>query len=245
VTSPTRPIESHESVVEASGLSKRFGPTKALDGVSMRVSRGEVAVVVGPNGSGKSTLLKVICGVIRHPKSSRVEVLGYNPWSQRHLLFRKATAMFEDYAFPDFATGLEYLQFLMRIRGVEKVDLTLASGAMFDLNTFWDKPIRGYSSGMKRKLALAQALIGEPDLLIFDEPLVAIDRASRDQFVDELARRKERGATVVISSHILTDLEKIATDLTILVNGRVVSNQDVGASSVPLEEIYRKALEEV
>ncbi len=135
--------------------------------------------------------------------------MGVDPWRERHILFSRATAAFEDYAFPELASGEDYLKFVAELRCVS-IDRSV--GEIMGIEDFWSKPIRGYSSGMKRKLALAQALVGRPELIILDEPLVALDRQSKDQLIDILAQRRATGTTLVICSHILTGLERIATE---------------------------------
>lgn len=226
--------------IEVSHLSKRFGFTLALDDVSIRLLQGNALLIVGPNGSGKSTLLKVLCGILRRPRGSLVRVLGVDPWRQRHILFSRATAAFEDYAFPELASGEDYLKFVAKLRGVS-IDRSV--GEIMGIEGFWSKPIRGYSSGMKRKLALAQALVGRPELIILDEPLVALDRQSKDQLIDILARRRAAGTTLVICSHILTGLERIATRMIVLVNGKMIYESDISDSSAALEETYKRILE--
>jgi ABC-type multidrug transport system ATPase subunit len=230
--------------VVVSRLSKKFGPILALDDISMKVESGEMVLLVGPNGSGKSTLLKVLCGILRHPRRSEVKVLGYDPWRQRHLLFGRASATFEDMAFPDFCTGLEYIRFVSGLRKLESTGGMARANEMFGLDAFWEKPIRTYSSGMRRKLSLAQALIGDDDLLLLDEPLVALDKRSRDNFVREIARRNQQGVTVLMTSHILVGLEGLPIRMLVLVGGRVVSEHTAAAEPVSLDEMYSKALSE-
>lgn len=231
--------------VVVSRLSKKFGPILALDDVSLEVKRGEMVLLVGPNGSGKSTLLKVLCGVLRHPRRSEVKVLGYDPWRQRHLLFGRASATFEDMAFPDFCTGLEYIRFVSGLRKLESIGGMARANEMFGLDAFWEKPIRTYSSGMRRKLALAQSLLGDDELLLLDEPLVALDRKSRDSFVQEIARRNQEGTTIIMTSHILVGLECLPVRMLVLVGGKVVSEHVHAADAPSLDELYSKALREV
>ncbi|MGA1976003.1 MAG: ATP-binding cassette domain-containing protein [Conexivisphaerales archaeon] len=234
------PGDAGRLAIEVSHLSKRFGFTLALDDVSIRLPQGNALLIVGPNGSGKSTLLKVLCGILRRPRGSLVRVLGIDPWRQRHILFSRATAAFEDYAFPELASGEDYLKFVAKLRGVP-IDRNI--GGLMGIEDFWSKSIRGYSSGMKRKLALAQAFVGRPELIVLDEPLVALDRQSKDQLIEVLAQRRAAGTTLVICSHILIGLERIATRMVVLVNGKMTYESDISDSSGPLEEIYRRILE--
>jgi ABC-2 type transport system ATP-binding protein len=211
-----------DCVVSVSNLSKAFGHTLALDNVSFSIAKGSTVLLGGPNGSGKSTLLKIMCGVIPHSSKSRVEVFGLDPWPDRAQVFRRTNAMFEDLAFPDFTTGREYLSFISSLRQI-KPDLAMRNASsLFNIGSFWEGDTRSYSSGMKRKIALAHALLNECDLLLLDEPFIAIDHNSRKELINHLWKRKTAEVTTVISSHILLGLDSLVDRLMVLSNGRLV-----------------------
>jgi len=224
-------------------LEKRFGRTLALDDVSFSVKRKETVLLAGPNGSGKSTLLKVLTGVIRHSSHSKVEVLALDPWKSRATLFAHAAASFEDMAFPDFMTAREYLEFVSSSRNVDVAQATRYAAGLFGIRSFLDEQIRTYSSGMKRKIALAQALAFKSEMLLLDEPFVALDTKTRKELVDELTVRKQAGTTLIISSHVITGLDDLVDRVMVMSNGRLVFNMIKSGSNQSLSEMFDSAME--
>ena len=224
-------------------LGKRFGRTVALDDVAFTVKRNESVLLAGPNGSGKSTLLKILTGVIKHPRRSKVEVLGLDPWRSRAQVFSKSAASFEDMSFPDFMTARDYLAFSAESRDEDPMAAVQYAGGLFGIQQFWDEPIRTYSSGMKRKTALAQALAFQPELLILDEPFVALDTKSRKELVGELLARKQAKVTMIISSHMITGLDDLIDRILVMSNGRLVFDGVNERSGVSLSAIFERAME--
>lgn len=239
---PSHPPDQSLAVV-VEHLEKRFGRTLALDDVSFTVRRNEAVLLAGPNGSGKSTLLKVLTGVIGHPSHSRVEVLGLDPWKARATLFGRAAASFEDMAFPDFMTAREYLEFTSSSRKVDVASALRYARGLFGIKSFWDEQIRTYSSGMKRKTALAQALAFRSELLLLDEPFVALDNKTRKELVEELTARKQNGTTLVISSHVITGLDDLVDRILVMSNGRLVYDGVRVDSKETLSAIFDSAME--
>ena len=233
--------EEAELVLRVRNVSKAFGPTIALENVDLEVRSGTVLVIAGPNGSGKSTLLKILCGIIR-PSSGQATVFGVDPWKYRHLVFERTTAVFEDYSFPDLVSGKDYLKFILNLRGADTLSLDQI-GDLFELHQFWRRSIRNYSSGMKRKLALAQALIGEARLIILDEPLIALDKTSRAELIEEIYKRKTNGSTILISSHMLVGLDKLADSFAVLINGRVVRQMDLSSEHESIDDLYKETMD--
>lgn len=223
-------------------LTKRFGPTIALNGVSFDLGKGSTLLIAGPNGSGKSTLLKIMCGIIKKPDDAQVLIFGLDPWKMRHVIFNTVSASFEDFGFNDFVSGLDYLRFVCALRRINKIPESIANGRLFRIASFWTKPIRSYSSGMRRKLAVVQALISSPELLILDEPMVALDKRSRDELIELLQQRRLDGKTTIISSHILTNLEELVTEMLVLVDGRVRAFIRAKDKQMDIESIYSHAL---
>lgn len=207
-------------IVVTENLWKQFGRTVALQDVSLKIPEGSMYLLVGPNGSGKSTLLKILTGVIK-PSKGDVQVFGLNPWKQRTKLFQRTGAMFEDHPLPALATGQEFLTYmakLQRLKDPKKAALKAAE--LFDVDTFWDRPTRGYSSGMKRKLALAHAFLGDPDLLILDEPTVTLDKDARNKLKDLIQEGLKNKKTFIIAAHVLAESEELATHTAFLADGK-------------------------
>jgi ABC-2 type transport system ATP-binding protein len=230
-------------IVEVNNLEKRFGRTVALDDVSFSVKRVESVLLAGPNGSGKSTLLKILTGVIKHPRRSRVVVLGLDPWRFRAQVFAKSGASFEDMAFPDFMTAQDYIAFSAESRGVDPKAAVQYAGGLFGIRQFWDEPIRTYSSGMKRKTALAQALAFRSELLMLDEPFVAIDAKTRKELVNELLARKQTGVAMIVSSHLMTGLDALIDKILVMSNGRLVFDGQNERGGESLSDVFDKAME--
>ena len=212
------------SVLEALGLWKNFGATIALRDVSLSLDKG-FHVIAGPNGSGKTTLLKIWAGLLR-PSRGSVRTLGLNPWIERSRVLRRVHVAFEDINLPWWTTGLDYLKHVAYTRGIkwsEVVELAEVMG----VTGYWSKGIRGYSSGMRKKVLLLQALIGEPEVLILDEPYTLLDSRSATTLQEIIWGKVKMGVTVVIATHIFTNLEDRADTLTVLRNGIVIAHHNV------------------
>jgi ABC-type multidrug transport system ATPase subunit len=230
-------------VVEVKHLSKRFGRTLALDDVSFSVRRNEAVLLAGPNGSGKSTLLKILTGITKHLRHTKVSLLGLDPWLSRAKVFAKTAASFEDMAFPDFMTARDYVAFSAESRGVDPTAALQYASGLFGIPQFWDESIRTYSSGMKRKTALAQALAFRSELLILDEPFVALDAKSRKELVGELLARKQAGITIIISSHVITGLDALIDRILVMSNGKLVFDGANKRGGESLSEVFDRAME--
>ncbi|RLF14077.1 MAG: ABC transporter ATP-binding protein [Thermoprotei archaeon] len=215
-------VISMKEVISVDGVWKVFGRTVALRNVSLKVPSGSVFLIMGPNGSGKSTLLKLITGLMK-PTRGRIKVFGEDPWKSRQEIFARMGAMFEDHSPPDWATGRAYLEYKASLKGVkdpEKEALRVAK--LFKITEFWDRSISTYSSGMRRKLALADAFIGDPELIILDEPTVALDKEARAILRETIMNGTKQGKTFVIASHTIVEFEGLVTHLAILSLGQVV-----------------------
>lgn len=211
-----------ESVVSIEGVWKIFGRTTALCDVSLTVPKGSVFLMMGPNGSGKSTLLRIVTGLIK-PTRGKTKVFGMDPWKQRQKIFAQVGAMFEDHAPPDWASGKAYLKYKATLKKVENPEKeALAVAELFGVDDFWDHHISTYSSGMKRKLALADAFINDPDLVILDDPTVALDKEARIALQKIVADRAKQNKTCIIASHIITEFENHATHLAVLNLGQIM-----------------------
>jgi ABC-2 type transport system ATP-binding protein len=194
-----------------------------LKGISFEVDQGEIFGYLGPNGAGKTTTLKCVLGLI-FPDSGQIEMFG-----QPHLsLAAKARVGFlpENPYFYDYLTGEEFLDFYGQLFSLARPERRQRIAALLKL-VGMDKAsglqLRKYSRGMLQRIGLAQALINDPSLVILDEPLGGLDPIGRKELRDIIIRLKEEGKTVLLSSHILQDIEMICTRVAILLNGKVVS----------------------
>lgn len=205
------------STLTTSHLTKAFGGVKALSDVSLAVEPGERVALLGHNGAGKSTLMKVILGLIA-PDGGDITVCGAAPGKARS----KVAYLPENAAFHSALTGLEQITYYMRLRG------EATSGAMdlldrVGLGHAAKRRIGTYSKGMRQRVGLAQALIGHPRLLVLDEPTSGLDPVSRRDFYELLDGLAADGASILLSSHALTEVEARTDRLLILSGGRMVA----------------------
>lgn len=221
-----KPIEKDGAVViEAEALTKKFGDFAATDDVTFQVKRGEIFGLLGPNGAGKSTTIKMLTGLLA-PTTGSIRILGGNIIDQKAApdIKRRIGVVPEGLALFDNLTATEYLTFVGRIYGLSPEVLASRSDELLtimDLPRGKKKLVVEYSHGMKKKLALAAALIPNPDLLFLDEPFEGVDAMSARLLRDTLRQCCARGATVFLTTHILEIVEKLCTDVGIIAKGRV------------------------
>lgn len=218
--------------VETNDVTKRFGPVEAVRDVSFALPEGETIALVGHNGAGKTTLLKLMLGLIR-PSSGNIRVLGEDPAAGEFAARRRLGYLPENVSFNAALTGRETLSFYARLKRedsgalaplLERVGLSHAA----------DRRVGTYSKGMRQRLGLAQALLGAPRILLLDEPTTGLDPALRQSFYEIIEELRGQGATVLLSSHALTELEERA--------GRVViMNQGIKVADGSLDELRRIA----
>ncbi|WP_280397848.1 ABC transporter ATP-binding protein [Nocardia carnea] len=207
------------TAVAISGLRKTFGRTTALDDLNLDVQRGEVHGFLGPNGAGKTTTIRVLLGLLR-PDSGSVELLGGNPWRDAVALHRRLAYVPGDVELWPNLTGGEAIDVFARLRGAVNTTRREELIERFDLDP--TKKARTYSKGNRQKVALIAALASDADLFLLDEPTAGLDPLMEVVFQDVVAEVKSRGGTVLLSSHILAQVEKLADRVSIIRSGRVV-----------------------
>ncbi|WP_333828005.1 ABC transporter ATP-binding protein [Pararhodobacter sp.] len=206
-------------------LTKTFGTNRALDGVGFSVAPGERVALLGHNGAGKSTLMKIILGLIPFD-SGTASVLGATPGS--HAARRQVAYLPENVAFHPALTGQEQLRYYLRLRG-ENPAAALPLLKRVGLGDAATRRIGTYSKGMRQRVGLAQALIGNPRLLVLDEPTSGLDPVSRREFYSMLDELAAEGAAILLSSHALTEVEARTDRIVILSRGRMVANDTLAA----------------
>jgi Cu-processing system ATP-binding protein len=208
------------NTVELGGVSKRYDSVQAVRDVSLALPAGETIALVGHNGAGKTTLLKLMLGLI-HPSAGTIRVLGENPAAGEFAARRRLGYLPENVAFNAALTGREILSFYARLKR-EPVRRSLDLLDRVGLGTAASRRVGTYSKGMRQRLGLAQALLGEPAVLLLDEPTSGLDPALRLSFYAIVQQLRDRGATVVLSSHALTEIEERA-DRVVIMNGGVMA----------------------
>ncbi len=212
-----------ELAARVSGLTKVYGGgVRALDGVDLAVACGQIFGLLGPNGAGKTTMVKILLGIARRTGGS-AELLG-KP-APDAAVRRRVGYLPEGHRFPGYLTGRQALDFLGALSHVPRGERRERTGRLLErvgLAEAADRKVRGYSKGMSQRLGLAQALIAEPELLLLDEPTDGVDPVGRREIRDLLEKLRGEGKTVIISSHILTEIELICDRIAVLNKGALI-----------------------
>ncbi|MFF5078531.1 ATP-binding cassette domain-containing protein [Actinoplanes sp. NPDC000266] len=216
---------SGEPAIAITALHKSFGPTKALDGLDLTVAEGEVHGFLGPNGSGKTTAIRVLLGLLR-ADAGQVRLLGGDPWRDADRLHRRLAYVPGDVTLWPGITGGEVIDLLGRLRGGadrrRRDDLL----ERFDLDP--RKKARTYSKGNRQKVALIAALASDAELLLLDEPTSGLDPLMESVFQRCVHEVKSQGRTVLLSSHILAEVEALCDRVSIIRLGRAVESGTLG-----------------
>lgn len=212
------PVSYKHPVLEAVGVVKRFGRLEVLKGIDVSVAAGRITGLVGPNAAGKTTFIKAVLGLVR-PDAGRLLVLG-QPVNGDERYRHGLGYMPQDARFPENLSGNEVLQMVRDLRGPrQSPDVELLD--RFDLAAELPRPIRTLSGGTRQKLSAAVAFLFRPDLLVLDEPTAGLDPIASGVFKEKLLAAREGGATTILASHTLAELEELADDIVFLLDGRV------------------------
>ena len=216
-------------VVTAEHVSKWYGQVIGLNDVTVSVPAG-ITGLLGPNGAGKSTFMKLITGQLKPSKGS-VQVLGEPIWGNPHLYFQIGFCPEQD-AFYERMTGLEWVTALVRLNGLTDKEADEAARRALtsvDLMDAANKKIGAYSKGMRQRVKLAQAIVHDPALLILDEPLAGMDPLARRRTIRLIREWARAGKSVIVSSHILHEIESMTANILLIHNGRILAEGDVHA----------------
>jgi ABC-2 type transport system ATP-binding protein len=214
-------------IIAAEHLSKWYGQVSGLNDVSVSVPPG-ITGLLGPNGAGKSTFMKLVTGQLR-PSKGQVRVLGEPIWGNQ-ALFQRIGFCPEQDAFYDRMTGREWVTALASLHGFDEpaaADKAARAIEAVDLTDAADRKIGSYSKGMRQRIKLAQAIAHEPELLILDEPLSGMDPLMRRHTVRQIREWARAGTSVLVSSHILHEVESMTSNIVMINNGRIVAEGDV------------------
>jgi ABC-2 type transport system ATP-binding protein len=205
-------------------LTKDYGRFRALDALNLDVKAGEVVGLLGPNGSGKTTALRVLLGFLK-PTLGKAAIGGHDCWADSVAARRMVAYLPGELRLYENMTGRRLVRFLCDLRG-QRVRAEVEDLARrFDIDL--DRPIANLSSGMKRKVALLQVLAPHTPLVIMDEPTNALDPTMRDELLDQVRQAKSRGQTVLFSSHVLSEVERVCDRVAILQKGKLVHLQSM------------------
>jgi ABC-2 type transport system ATP-binding protein len=232
--------------LETHGLRKLFGDLVAVDGIDLTVPRGSFYGFLGPNGAGKSTTIKCLTGLLA-PTAGTYRILDLDPLRDPVAVKRKVGVVPEDLALFDRLSGAETLAFVGRVHGLATADVRSRSTELLqlmDLERAAGDLVADYSHGMRKKIALAAALLPAPRLLFLDEPFEGIDAVASRQIKDLLLSFVARGGTIFLTSHILEIVERLSTHIGVIANGKMVAQGTIaelragGVSGQTLEELF-------
>lgn len=223
---------SGEDAIRTTGLTKAFGDLVAVDDVDLRVRRGEVFGFLGPNGAGKSTMIRLLLDQLRATAGS-AEVLGHDTRRGSLAIRRRVGYLPGDLALYPKLTGRQTIEYFAGLRG--GVDMTYVEQIADRLETDLSRKVGEYSTGNRQKVGLIQAFMHEPDLLILDEPNAGLDPLVQQTFHEMLREVRDAGRTVFLSSHTLSEVERVADRVGIIRRGRLVVVERI-------DELKRKAI---
>lgn len=220
-------------LLEVNDVSKSIGKKKILNNINFKLDRGKVIGLVGNNGAGKSSLLKVITGLYRADEGN-ISINGFNLNKEPFEALKYVGATIENNEFYDFLSGYDNLY----IYSDSRVDIFNVA-SFVGIKDVINKKVKTYSLGMKTRLSLGIAIINDPDLIILDEPTNGLDPSGVIEFRNKILKLKDQGKGIIISSHILSDLEKICDEVIFIDSGKIIKNVNNRNHRVSLEEIYK------
>ena len=224
---PPSPPAGDEAIIEFDGVSKWFGDVVAVSDVTFRIDRG-VTAVLGPNGAGKSTMMRMLCG-LTPPSQGTVRIFGGDPrrdldLTRRIGLVPQQEALFEGYS------ALEFTRLAAVLLRLDDPDAAArAALATVELDADDGRPVGGFSKGMRQRVKVAQALVHDPDLVVLDEPLTGLDPRQRRHLIALFQRLGAEGRCVVVSSHVLDEVERFGSRVLVLAQGRLAAEGDFHA----------------
>lgn len=213
-----------DTILEVEGLNKNFGSKKVLKNVSFSVEKGHIVGLVGPNGAGKSTIMKAILGLFSYP-SGKITLAGQPVSQTSHQALEKVGALIEYPGIYPFLSGLQHLE-LFSNDNVSKQQIMDVVDKM-KMGSYIKRKAKTYSLGMKQKLGIALALVNHPELIILDEPMNGLDPQANKDLRTIILDLAKQGTTFLISSHILSELEKLIDDLVVIDKGQIVYRGDM------------------
>lgn len=207
-----------ETIIKTRNLCKSYNGISVLNHINLEVKKGELIGLLGSNGAGKTTLLKLLCGLLK-PTEGESLVFEYSPWNDRDKVLKNLGIMIETPVFYDHLTAYDNLKIHLDYLGIEaNIPELFKSVGLVNVE---NKPISNFSMGMKQKLAIARAISHNPQILLLDEPINGLDPLAIKDIRNLFISLKEKGTTIILSSHILSEILQIADTLLVISNGKL------------------------
>jgi ABC-2 type transport system ATP-binding protein len=218
-------MTTQEPAISIEDLEKSYGQVQAVRGISMRIERGEIFGFLGPNGAGKTTTIRCMLDVIR-PSAGSIRILGLDAQRDAHALHQHIGYLPGDLRLPGRMTGRQVIDYFADLQGREPV---LLSRLVERFDVELKRPLKGYSKGMRQKIGVVLAFMCDPDVLILDEPTSGLDPLLQRVFNEFLLEEQARGKTIFMSSHIMSDVEKVCRRVAVIRRGELVTVEAVEA----------------
>ncbi|MDZ5610625.1 ATP-binding cassette domain-containing protein [Bacillus pseudomycoides] len=211
-------------MISVQNVTKQFSSGKGLFDITFQVKEGEVFGYLGPNGAGKSTTIRHLMGFIK-PTAGHTEMFGLDCWNEAAKIQREVGYLPGEISFIEGMNGLEFLKLMQGMRGLKDIKRRdeLIERLQFDVKT----PIRKMSKGMKQKVGIVAAFMHDPEVLILDEPTSGLDPLMQQTFIDLILEEKQKGKTILMSSHIFTEIERTCDRVAIIKDGRLVTVENI------------------
>lgn len=224
-----------KNVIELQNVTKDYGSKKGVFDVSFSVKEGEVFGYLGPNGAGKTTTIRQLMGFISS-QSGKCRIAGMDCFTQRSIIQEKVGYLAGELAFMDDMTGRKFLEFMAQMKGIRDLSRMEELIERFELNP--QGKMRKMSKGMKQKIGIISAFMGNPKVAILDEPTSGLDPLMQNRFVELILEEKEKGTTILMSSHIFEEVEKTCDRTAIIRAGKIVAIEDMQSLSKRRKKIY-------
>lgn len=223
------------SVIEIKNITKDYGNNKGVFNVSFNVEKGQIMGFLGPNGAGKTTTIRQLMGFIK-PGSGTVSINGLSCFENSAEIQKSLGYLPGEIAFLDDMTGIDFIRFIANMKGLKNFDYAKELMAFFELDA--SGKIKKMSKGMKQKIGIVCAFMQKPDILILDEPTSGLDPLMQNKFIELLLKTKERGSTVLMSSHIFEEVERTCDNTAIIRQGKIVAVESISALKQSRHRIY-------
>lgn len=212
-------LGTNENAINLQHFTKDYGAGKGTFDISLTIKRGEVYGYLGPNGAGKSTTMRHLIGFCK-PQSGSVCINGLDCWKEQKRIQTRIGYLPGEIAFPDDMTGMAYLRLIAKMRGMK--DFSYAEQLMRDFELNPNVKIKRMSKGMKQKVGIVAAFMHDPDILLLDEPTSGLDPLMQNRFIELIQREKEKGKTILLSSHIFDEVEKLCDRIGMIRSGKLI-----------------------